>query len=35
LRVVSNLRIDDRRDKPRTMKDKVNAVKKYMKSARA
>jgi uncharacterized protein (TIGR00106 family) len=35
LRVVSNLRIDDRRDKPRTMKDKVNAVKKYMKSASA
>ncbi|MEM4248536.1 MAG: MTH1187 family thiamine-binding protein [Candidatus Nanoarchaeia archaeon] len=34
LRVESNLRIDDRRDKPRTMKDKVNAVKKYMKSAR-
>ena len=35
LRVVSNLRIDDRRDKPRTMKDKVNAVKKYMKNERA
>jgi uncharacterized protein (TIGR00106 family) len=32
LRVESNLRIDDRRDKPRTMKDKVNAIKKYMKS---
>ncbi|MCW3996032.1 MAG: MTH1187 family thiamine-binding protein [Candidatus Bathyarchaeota archaeon] len=32
LRVESNLRIDDRRDKPRTMKDKVEAVKKYMKS---
>ena len=31
LRVVSTLRIDDRRDKPRTMKDKVAAVKKYMK----
>ena len=31
LRVESTLLIDDRRDKPRTMKDKVNAVKKYMK----
>jgi uncharacterized protein (TIGR00106 family) len=31
LRVESTLRIDDRRDKPRTMKDKVDAVKKYMK----
>ena len=31
LRVESTLIIDDRRDKPRTMKDKVNAVKKYMK----
>jgi uncharacterized protein (TIGR00106 family) len=31
LRVVSTLRIDDRRDKPRTMKNKVDAVKKYMK----
>lgn len=31
LRVVSTLRIDDRRDKPRTMKDKVDSVKKYMK----
>lgn len=30
-RVESTLIIDDRRDKPRTMKDKVNAVKKYMK----
>ncbi len=30
LRVESTLRIDDRRDKPRTMKDKVDAVKKYM-----
>jgi len=30
-RVESMLRIDDRRDKPRTMKDKVNAVKAYMK----
>jgi len=31
LRVESTLRIDDRRDKPRTMKNKVDAVKKYMK----
>lgn len=31
VRVESTLMIDDRRDKPRTMKDKVNAVKKYMK----
>ena len=31
LRVESTLIIDDRRDKPRTMKDKVNAVKKHMK----
>ena len=31
LRVESTLRIDDRRDKPRTMKDKVVSVKKYMK----
>lgn len=31
LRVESTLIIDDRRDKPRTMKDKVNSVKKYMK----
>jgi uncharacterized protein (TIGR00106 family) len=30
LRVASTLRIDDRRDKPRTMKDKVKAIKKYM-----
>ncbi len=30
-RVESTLIIDDRRDKPRTMKDKVNTVKKYMK----
>jgi len=29
-RVESTLRIDDRRDKPRTMKDKVEAVKRYM-----
>jgi uncharacterized protein (TIGR00106 family) len=31
LRVESTLRIDDRRDKLRTMKDKVDAVKKYTK----
>ena len=31
LRVESTLRIDDRRDKPRIMKDKVVSVKKYMK----
>ena len=31
LRVESTLRIDDRRDKPRTMKDKLVSVKKYMK----
>jgi len=31
LRVESTLIIDDRRDKPRTMKDKVNSVKNYMK----
>ena len=31
LRVESTLRIDDRRDKPRKMRDKVNTVKKYMK----
>ncbi len=31
VRVESTLIIDDRRDKPRTMKDKVNAVQKYMK----
>ena len=30
-RVESTLIIDDRRDKPRTMNDKVNSVKKYMK----
>jgi len=30
-RVESTLIIDDRRDKPRTMKDKVNSVKKHMK----
>ena len=32
MRVSSTLRIDDRRDKPRTMKDKVDAVKRYMKN---
>jgi len=31
LRVESTLIIDDRRDKPRIMKDKVNSVKKHMK----
>ena len=31
LRVESTLIIDDRRDKPRTMKDKVNSIKKYIK----
>ena len=30
-RVVSTLRIDDRRDKARTMNDKVKAVEQYMK----
>jgi uncharacterized protein (TIGR00106 family) len=30
-RVSSTLRIDDRRDKQRTMADKVKAVKEYMK----
>lgn len=30
-RVESTLRIDDRRDKPRTMKDKENAIMEYMK----
>jgi uncharacterized protein (TIGR00106 family) len=30
-RVVSTLRIDDRRDKARTMDDKVKAVERYMK----
>lgn len=29
-RVASTLRIDDRRDKPRTMRDKVEAVKKQL-----
>ncbi|MCJ7654002.1 MAG: MTH1187 family thiamine-binding protein [Dehalococcoidia bacterium] len=32
-RVESTLRIDDRRDKQRTMDDKVKAVKEYMKQA--
>ena len=31
LRVESNLRIDDRRDKSRTIKDKVKAVERHMK----
>jgi len=31
LRVESTLIIDDRKDKPRTMKDKVNSVKKHIK----
>lgn len=31
LRVESTLMIDDRRDKTRNMKDKVDSVKKYMK----
>ncbi len=30
MRVESTLRIDYRRDKPRTMRDKVTAVKEYM-----
>jgi len=30
-RIESTLMIDDRRDKPRTMKNKVDSVKKYMK----
>jgi uncharacterized protein (TIGR00106 family) len=30
-RIESTLMIDDRKDKPRTMKDKVNTVKKCMK----
>ncbi|MEM2107782.1 MAG: thiamine-binding protein [Candidatus Bathyarchaeia archaeon] len=30
LRIESILRVDDRRDKFRTMKDKVEAVKRYM-----
>jgi uncharacterized protein (TIGR00106 family) len=29
-RMESTLRIDDRRDKPRTMEDKVEAIKSYM-----
>ena len=32
-RLVSTLRIDDRRDKPRTMDDKVKAVEQYMREA--
>lgn len=32
-RVVSTLRIDDRRDKARTMDDKVKAVEQYMQEA--
>jgi len=32
-RVVSTLRIDDRRDKARKMDDKVKAVEEYMKEA--
>ncbi|MGA3289453.1 MAG: MTH1187 family thiamine-binding protein [Candidatus Bathyarchaeia archaeon] len=31
-RVLSTLRIDDRRDKARTMNDKVKVVQEYMKS---
>ncbi len=34
LRVESTLIIDDRKDKPRTMKDKLNSVKKHMKQFR-
>ena len=30
-RVISTLRIDDRRDKPRTMQDKVRAVREKLK----
>jgi uncharacterized protein (TIGR00106 family) len=33
MRIESTLIIDDRRDKPRTMKDKVDTVKKYMKKS--
>ncbi len=33
LRIESTLIIDDRRDKPRTMKDKVDTVKKYIKKS--
>ena len=32
-RVTSTLRIDDRRDKPRTMQDKVDAIKRHLKQA--
>ena len=31
LRIESTLIIDDRKDKPRTMKDKVNSVRKHIK----
>jgi uncharacterized protein (TIGR00106 family) len=31
LRIESTLLIDDRRDKPRTMQDKVSTVNKYLK----
>ena len=34
-RVASTLRIDDRRDKPRTMKDKVDAVRRHLKEPEA
>lgn len=30
-RIESTLRIDDRKDKPRTMEDKIEAVKSYIK----
>jgi len=29
-RIESNLRIDDRRDKPRTMEEKLKAIREYM-----
>ena len=32
LRVLSSLKIDDRRDKKRTMKEKVKAVEKHLKN---
>lgn len=32
-RVTSTLKLDDRRDKPRTMQDKVDAVKRHLKEA--
>ncbi|MGA2680741.1 MAG: MTH1187 family thiamine-binding protein [Candidatus Bathyarchaeia archaeon] len=34
-RVSSILKIDDRRDKPRSMNDKIDAVKRYMKESEA